>query len=136
MIPAGADLIAMMPFAVELGLVLDGASREEVRGRLHWAPQRCTAGGVMHGGALMTFADSLGAVCAFLNLPAGASTTTITSNTSLMRAVRSGGVVGIARPVHVGRTIIVVQTDLHDADGRRVAQTTQTQAVLEERDPT
>ena len=124
------DLIAMMPFAAELGVVIDAASTDEVRGRLDWAPQRCTAGGVMHGGALMTFADTLGAACAFLNLPVGAGTTTITSNTTLLRAVRAGTVVGVARPVHVGRTIIVIQTELADTDGRHVAQTTQTQAVL------
>ena len=124
------DLLQLMPFATALGIEIDAAAADEVRGRLAWTPERCTAGGVMHGGALMTLADSLGGICAFLNLPDGASTTTISSTTSFMRAVREGEVAGVARPLHAGRTIIVVQTDLHDAGGRRVAQVTQAQAVL------
>jgi len=78
----------------------------------------------------MTLADTIGATCAFLNLPEGASTATIESKTNLLRAVRSGVVEATATPVHVGRTMIVVQTDLRDDQGRRVALTTQTQAVL------
>jgi uncharacterized protein (TIGR00369 family) len=125
------DLLRLMPFATALGIELDAASAEEVRGRLAWAPDRCTAGGILHGGALMALADSLGGVCAYLNLPQGASTATITSTTSFMRAVREGEVIGVARPLHAGRTTIVVQTDLTDGDGRRVAQVTQAQAVLQ-----
>lgn len=124
------QLLALMPFAVQLGIELDAAAPEEVRGRLAWAPERCTAGGVMHGGALMALADSLGGVCAYLNLPAGAQTTTINSSTSFMRAVREGEVTAVARPLHAGRTVIVVQTDLFDGAGKRVAQVTQAQAVL------
>ncbi len=90
----------------------------------------CTAGGVLHGGALMSFADTLGAVCAFLNLPAGASTGTIESKTNFLRPVREGEVEGVARPVHVGRTTIVVQTEARDPTGTLVSLTTQTQAVL------
>ena len=125
-----AELLRLMPFATELGIELDAAGPGEVRGRLAWAPERCTAGGVMHGGALMALADSLGGICAFLNLPEGAQTTTTGSSTNFMRAVREGEVNAVARPLHAGRTVIVVQTDLHDGDGRRVAQVTQTQAVL------
>jgi uncharacterized protein (TIGR00369 family) len=124
------DLLALMPFATELGIELDAAGAEEVRGRLAWAPERCTAGGLLHGGALMALADSLGGICAYLNLPEGASTATISSNTLFMRAVREGEVTGIARPLHAGRSVIVVQTDLTDDGGRRVAQVTQAQAVL------
>jgi uncharacterized protein (TIGR00369 family) len=124
------QLLALMPFAVQLGIELDVAAPEEVRGRLAWAAERCTAGGVMHGGALMALADSLGGVCAYLNLPAGAQTTTINSSTSFMRAVREGEVTAVARPLHAGRTVIVVQTDLTDGAGKRVAQVTQAQAVL------
>jgi uncharacterized protein (TIGR00369 family) len=124
------DLIALMPFAAALGIELDAAAADEVRGRMAWAPERCTAGGVMHGGALMALADSLGGLCAFLNLPEGATTATISSTTSFMRAVREGEVTAVARPLHAGRSVIVVQTDLLDGDGRRVAQVTQAQAVL------
>jgi 1,4-dihydroxy-2-naphthoyl-CoA hydrolase len=125
-----ADLLQLLPFAAALGIELDAADAQEVRGRLAWAPERCTAGGVMHGGALMGLADTLGGVCAFLNLPEGAQTTTISSSTAFMRAVRSGEVTAVCRPLHAGRTVIVVQTDIHDDDGRRVAQVTQAQAVL------
>jgi uncharacterized protein (TIGR00369 family) len=123
-------LLAMMPFAAGLGIVLDAAAPGEVRGRLAWAPERCTSGGILHGGVLMALADSLGGICAFLNLPPGALTATTSSATVFTRAVRSGEVTAVARPLHVGRTVIMVQTDLTDGAGRRVAQVTQTQAVL------
>jgi uncharacterized protein (TIGR00369 family) len=119
-----------MPFSVTCGIELDAASPESVMGHLAWAPELCTGGGVLHGGALMALADSLGALCAFLNLPAGAGTATIESKTNFFRAVRDGQVIAVARPLHVGRTTIVVQTDIRDDGGRRVAQVTQTQAVL------
>jgi uncharacterized protein (TIGR00369 family) len=124
------ELVAMMPFTAGLGVVLDAAGPEEVRGRLPWAPEQCTTGGILHGGALMALADSLGGICAFLNLPAGARTATTSSATVFTRAVRQGEVHAVSRPLHVGRTVIVVQTDLTDDTGRRVAQVTQTQAVL------
>ena len=119
-----------MPFAALLGVQPVSLGRDEVRGRMDWTPERCTLGNVLHGGALISFADTLGALCAFLNLPAGAATSTIESKTNFFRAVRRGSVEGISRPLHVGRTTIVVQTDLLDGEGRRVAQVTQTQAVL------
>jgi uncharacterized protein (TIGR00369 family) len=125
-----ADLLALMPFAAATGVELDAAEPAEVRGRLAWAPERCTAGGLMHGGALMTLADSVGAVCAFLNLPDGASTSTVSSTTSLVRGVRSGAAHAVARPAHVGRSFILVNVEVTDNDGRLVAQVTQTQAVL------
>jgi uncharacterized protein (TIGR00369 family) len=123
-------LVAMMPFAAGLGIVLDAAAPGEVRGRMAWAPERCTSGGILHGGVLMALADSLGGICAFLNLPPGALTATTSSATVFTRAVRSGEVTAVTRPLHVGRSVIVVQTDLTDDAGRRVAQVTQTQAVL------
>lgn len=128
--PAAGALLAAMPFAGKLGITLDAATPEQVTGRLAWAPDLCTAGGLLHGGALMALADSLGGACAYLNLPPGAGTATISSATSLLRGVRGGEVTGTARPLNVGRTVIVVQTDLRDDQGRLVAQTTQTQAVL------
>jgi 1,4-dihydroxy-2-naphthoyl-CoA hydrolase len=124
------DVAAVAPFAGLLGLEVQAAEAEEVRGTLAWAEERCTAGGILHGGALMGFADTLGGLCAFLNLPQGATTATIESKTNFFRAVREGTVTGVTRPLHVGRSFVVVQTDLTDDDGRRVAQVTQTQAVL------
>jgi uncharacterized protein (TIGR00369 family) len=120
----------MMPFTAGLGVVLDSARPDEVRGRMAWTAQRCTTGGILHGGALMALADSLGGICAFLNLPSGARTATTSSATVFTRAVRQGEVRAVTRPLHVGRTVIVVQTELADEAGHRVAQVTQTQAVL------
>ena len=119
-----------MPFAVAVGIEIDAASKDEVRGHLEWTPERCTTAGLMHGGAVMTLADTLGAVCAFFNLPHGASTSTITSSTNFFRAVRDGALIGTTRPLHAGRTTIVVQTELRDANDKLVALVTQTQAVL------
>ena len=124
------DVAAIAPFAGLLGLEVTDATPEEVRGTLAWAAERCTAGGILHVGALMGFADTLGGLCAFLNLPERATTATIESKTNFFRAVREGTVTGVTRPLHVGRSFIVVQTDLTDDEGRRVAQVTQTQAVL------
>jgi len=124
------SMLSSMPFAVASGVELERATPEEVAGRLAWTPERCTSAGIMHGGAMMTLADSLGGICAFLNLPEGANTGTIESKTNFFRAVRAGYVHAVTRVLHAGRTTIVVQTDLTDDDGRRVAQVTQTQAVI------
>ena len=123
--------VAAMPFGARLGLELVSASPEEVVTRLDWAEDLCTAGGALHGGALMALADSGGGLCAFLNLPDGATgTATIESKTNFFGAVREGHVTATSRPLHKGRTTIVVETDVHDANGRHVARVTQTQAVL------
>jgi 1,4-dihydroxy-2-naphthoyl-CoA hydrolase len=128
--PDLAALLAMMPFSAGLGIELTAAGPDAVAGRLAWRPELCTTAGLLHGGAVIALADSLGGVCAFLNLPDGASTSTIESKTNFFRGVREGTVHATARPLHVGRTTIVVQTDLLDDRGKRVAQTTQTQAVI------
>ena len=83
--PQLQQLAAAMPFALHVGVVLDKANKESVSGHLDWAAERCTAGGIMHGAALMTLADSLGAIAAFLHLPEGATTATVSSNTVMMR---------------------------------------------------
>jgi 1,4-dihydroxy-2-naphthoyl-CoA hydrolase len=126
-----AQARAAMPFAETLGLEFLAAAPGEVRARLGWAERLCTAGAILHGGALMSLADAAGAYCAFLNLPQGAGgTATIESKSNFFRAVREGHVDATSRPLHVGRTTIVVETDLHDATGKHVARVTQTQAVL------
>jgi 1,4-dihydroxy-2-naphthoyl-CoA hydrolase len=125
-----SSLAAMMPFSAGIGIELTAAAPEEAVARMEWRPELCTAAGLLHGGALMALADSAGAVCAFLNLPEGANTSTIESKTNFFRGVRDGAVHATARPLHVGRTTIVVQTDILDDRGKRVAQTTQTQAVI------
>jgi uncharacterized protein (TIGR00369 family) len=119
------------PFAAVLGAEVLAAAPDEVRLQLEWTPERTTVGGGMHGGALMALADMAGAICAFLNLPEGATgTTTIESKTNFLRAVRDGRVDAVSRPLHAGRTTIVVDTELLGPDGRLAARTTQTQAVL------
>jgi 1,4-dihydroxy-2-naphthoyl-CoA hydrolase len=124
-----AALVALMPFAAELGLVLEEASADRVVARLDWAPRLCTAGGILHGGVLMSLADSAGALVTFLGLPEGATTATITSTTQLMRPVSGGAVRAVAVPLHRGRATVTAQTSLRDQAERLVAQTTQVQAV-------
>jgi uncharacterized protein (TIGR00369 family) len=119
-----------MPFAAAVGITITETSREQVVARLAWDETRTTSGGALHGGALITLADSAAAVCAFLNLPEGASTSTTSSNTVFLRGVRSGTVTATARPLHVGRSTIALVTELRDDEQRLVAQVTQSQAVL------
>ena len=120
-----------IPFTKTLDVEATTVQPGEVRARLAWSEAVCTTGGVMHGGAIMSLADSTGALCAFLNLPEGAAgTSTIESKTNFLRAVRSGHAEAISRPLHTGRTVIVIETDVVDADGRLCARVTQSQAVL------
>ncbi len=124
---------SQMPLTKLLGLeILDGDANS-VRGRCSWGAERCTSSGVLHGGYLMAMADSVGAMAAVLNLPEGAGTSTIESKTNFFRAVTEGDINVVATPVHVGRTTIVVQTDITRPDGKLVTRTTQTQAVLQPR---
>lgn len=124
-------LHGIIPFSGTLGMRVVAATAAEVRLELDWRPELCTAAGVMHGGVLMSLADTAGAVSAFLNLPEGATgTTTVESKTNLLAAVREGTVTATARPLKAGSTLIVVETEMRDAGGRLVAKTAQTQAVL------
>ena len=125
-----AQLRDAMPFAALVGIDLLEASSELVRGRLAWAPERCTAGDLLHGGSLMALADTCGGVCAFLNLPEGAQgTATVESKTNFLRAVREGTITASTRPLHVGRTLVVLETELTRDDGSLVAKVTQSQAI-------
>jgi 1,4-dihydroxy-2-naphthoyl-CoA hydrolase len=125
------EMVAAMPYAEALGITLQAAQPEEVQGSLEWTPGRCTTAGLLHGGVLMSLADSLGAICAFLNLPPGASTATIESKTNFFRGVPAGSVTATARPLHAGRRTIAIQTELRGDQGKLVAVTSQTQAVIE-----
>jgi 1,4-dihydroxy-2-naphthoyl-CoA hydrolase len=124
-------LHAIVPLAGVLGIRVVSASAEAVQVELDWREDLCTAAGVLHGGALMSLADTAGAVCAVFNLPEGATgTTTVESKTNLLAAVREGTVTAVATPLKAGSTLIVVETEMRDGDGRLVAKTAQTQAVL------
>jgi uncharacterized protein (TIGR00369 family) len=119
----------VMPFAAMIGVELVEAGPDVVRGRLEWSPQRCTGGGLLHGGALMALADTCGGACAFLNLPEGAvGTATIESKTNFLRGVREGAITASARPLHKGRTMVVIETEVVGDDGKLVGKVTQTQA--------
>jgi uncharacterized protein (TIGR00369 family) len=108
------------------------ATKTRVVGRLTVREELTTGGHILHGGAYMAFADSLGAVAGFLNLPAGARTTTLESKTNFLGSARVGETVtGEATPLHVGRRSSVWQTRITNADGRLLAMVTQTQMTLE-----
>jgi 1,4-dihydroxy-2-naphthoyl-CoA hydrolase len=128
--PGPDGLLAMMPYATTLGIQLHQATPELVTGSLAWTPELCTAGGILHGGAIMSLADAIGAVCAFLNLPQGAGTATIDSTTRLYRPLCTGTLHATASPAHIGRTLIAVTTDLTDDQDRLIAQTSQAQAII------
>ena len=120
-----------MPFAATLGITVTCYTPGEVRVQIEWSPDLCTSGGGLHGGVLMALADSAGGACAFLNLPDGAkATTTVESKTNFLRAVRDGYIEAVARPLHKGRTLIVVETDIRDAQQRLAGRVTQSQLVL------
>jgi len=123
------DLVALMPFAERLGIRLEQADGARAEAVLAWAPELCTVGGVMHGGALMAFADTIGAVVTVLGLPEGATTATITSTTQMFRPVTAGEVRAVAEVLHRGRTTVTVRTNLYDDKQRLAATTTQVQAV-------
>ena len=120
----------IMPFGAHMDMHLVSAAADEVVGTMEWSEATTTTGGAMHGGALMSLSDSVGGVVAFLNLPEGAGTSTISSSTVFLRGVREGTVTATGRLIHKGRTTIVAETELTDAQGRPVARTTQTQSVL------
>ena len=130
------NLIEYMPFANTLGIDIDSAEKDCVVGSLTVDEKICTTGKIMHGGAIMAFADTLGAMGAFLNLPEDAkATTTIESKTNFLGgAPKDTKVVGTCTPVHIGRRTSVWQTKLHRVDDqgqeRAVAIVTQTQMVL------
>jgi uncharacterized protein (TIGR00369 family) len=117
-----------------LGIRLLEARPECVKAELVVREDLCTLPGRMHGGAVMAFADQLGAVGTVLNLPAGCGTTTIESKTNFIGSAPSGAkLFGEATPIHRGNQTMVWQTRLTLADGKLVAVVTQTQMVLQPR---
>ena len=121
-----------LPFAKLLGIEFLTAAKDSVTAAMLVRPDLCTVNSMIHGGAIMAFADTLGAAGTVLNLPAGASTTTIESKTNFLAAAPAGQkVLGEATPVHIGRRTMVWQTRITLENGRAVALVTQTQMVLE-----
>jgi len=114
-----------------LGMKFSVAEPEAVSATMKVRPELCTVGDILHGGAIMAFADTLGAVGAFLNLPEGASTTTIESKTNFTGPARVGTTISASsRMVHKGRSLMVWQTEIFAEDGKQVALVIQTQMVL------
>ncbi|MGH8185645.1 MAG: PaaI family thioesterase [Steroidobacteraceae bacterium] len=114
-----------------MGIQLTDVSLERIVATLEVRPELCTSGGTLHGGAFMAFADTLGAVGTVLNLPEGKRTTTIDSSTKFISAARvHTTVTGESVPLHRGRTTMVWQTSIRNADGKLCAVVTQTQLVL------
>jgi 1,4-dihydroxy-2-naphthoyl-CoA hydrolase len=121
-----------MPFAELKGVTFTEADRDRVVARMQVRPELCTLNHVIHGGALMALADSVGAAATIINLPDDAKgTTTLESKTNFIGAAREGTtVIATATPVHRGRRTQVWQTRLESEDGKLIALVTQTQMVL------
>ncbi|MGH7934573.1 MAG: PaaI family thioesterase [Candidatus Binataceae bacterium] len=123
-----------LPFAKLLGIRFVSAAPECVKAEMLVRDDMCTVSAVLHGGAVMAFADTLGAAATFLNLRGGASTTTIESKTNFFAPAPVGGkVMGECLPLHRGRRTMVWQTRVISQEGRLLALVTQTQMVLEAR---
>jgi uncharacterized protein (TIGR00369 family) len=114
-----------------MGIEFTDVTPEKVVARLPVRKDLCTVGENLHGGAIMAFADTLGAVAAILNMPKGSRTTTIESKTNFIRGAPAGTrVTGEAVAVHKGRTTVVCQTTIRTEEGKLVALVTQTQLVI------
>jgi 1,4-dihydroxy-2-naphthoyl-CoA hydrolase len=123
-----------LPFSELLGIEFTSADKDRVVAELTVRADLCTSPSVMHGGAIMAFADTLGAAGTILNLPLGAGTTTLESKTNFIAGAPLGNrLAGEALPVHRGRRTQVWTTRITTAEGRLVAIVTQTQMVLEAR---
>jgi uncharacterized protein (TIGR00369 family) len=119
------------PLAKLIGVEIVEATKARVVGRLVVRPEICTTFDTLHGGAIMAFADTLGATGAFLNLPPGAGTTTMESKTNFVGAAKVGSIVTAeSLPVHIGSRTSIWQTRITREDGKLVAVVTQTQMVL------
>lgn len=123
---------APLPYANLLGIEIVEASKEKVVGRMKVRPEMCTAGHILHGGAIMSLADTLGAFGAMFVLPeGGVHTTTMESKTNFLGSAKEGDTVtGVATPVHAGRRTSIWQTMITNGAGKKVALVTQTQMVL------
>jgi 1,4-dihydroxy-2-naphthoyl-CoA hydrolase len=120
-----------LPFAELLGIEFTHAAPDRVVAEMTVREELCTRPPVLHGGAIMAFADTIGATGTILNLPEGAGTTTIESKTNFIAPAPLGTrVTGESTPVHRGRRTMVWQTRITTAEGRLVALVTQTQLVL------
>ncbi|WP_299008646.1 PaaI family thioesterase [uncultured Caulobacter sp.] len=122
----------LLPFAALMGVEIVHAAPDRVEGRLLVRPDLCTAGGILHGGATMALADTLGAIGAFLSTPEGKRTTTLESKTNFIAPAAVGTTVkAAATPLHIGRRSSIWVTRIEGEDGKLVAVVTQTQMTVE-----
>jgi uncharacterized protein (TIGR00369 family) len=120
-----------MPFSDLMGVEVIERTKGRVRGRLAVREDLCTAGGILHGGAYMAFADTLGAIGGVLNLPPGARTTTLESKTNFLGSAMVGTTVeGETTPLHVGRRSSVWQTRITSPEGKLLCLVIQTQMTI------
>ncbi len=127
-----SETLAVTPFSSLMGVEIVERSKEKIVGQMVVRDDLCTAGGILHGGAYMAFADTLGAVGAVANLGEGQWTTTLESKTNFFRGAPVGSTVtGTATPLHVGRRSSVWQTRVTNDEGKLMALVTQTQMVLD-----
>lgn len=125
-----------LPFARHIGMEFVSADKDKVTARMEVTAELCTLPAVLHGGAIMAFADTLGAAATVLNLPDGATTTTLESKTNFLGPAPVGAtVIGETTPVHKGRRTMVWQTLVKTEQGKRVALVTQTQLVIDAQKP-
>ena len=130
-IAATETIQKLMPLCATLGITADTFGPDEVVLSLDWAPTLTTGNDVLHGGIVMALADSAGGACAFLNLPEGAGgTATIESKTNFLAATRSGTLKAHCHPLHIGKRVIVLETEVRNDGGKLAAKVTQTQAIL------
>ncbi|MEM7493661.1 MAG: PaaI family thioesterase [Pseudomonadota bacterium] len=126
------NIAEAQPYAQLLGVKLVEANADRVVGELLIKDELCTSNGTLHGGVMMGFCDILGATGAWFALPEGANgTTTIESNTSMMRGPKAGLTIrGVSTPVKIGRRLSIWQTEVTDPSGKKVCLVRQTQLVL------
>ncbi|WP_332773525.1 PaaI family thioesterase [Phenylobacterium sp.] len=121
-----------MPFSNLMGVEIVERTKERVVGRLLVRDDLCTAGGILHGGAYMAFADALGAIGGVMNLAPAARTTTLESKTNFLGSAKVGTTVrGEATPLHIGRRSSVWQTKITNAEGKLLCLVLQTQMTIE-----
>jgi len=123
------------PFAKLLGLRLTNVTKEQVEGELKVEKHHATIPDILHGGAIMAFADNMGAIGAFLNMPPNCMTTTVESKTNFLRAIPVGQTAkAVTTPVNLGRTLQVWKTEIFRGDGKLAAVVTQTQMIIPQKE--
>ncbi|MEO1135174.1 MAG: PaaI family thioesterase [Pseudomonadota bacterium] len=118
------------PFAKLMGIQMTLVTKQRLEGELTVTPEHCTIPATLHGGAMMAMADNMGGIGAFMNMPAGAMTSTVESKTNFLRPIPVGQKAkAVTTPVNIGRTLQVWKTEIFRDDGKLAAIVTQTQIV-------